>query len=273
MSSSPPFAALDGLSDATLVPLSLIDDAPGQPRQQLPDVEDLASNIKAFGLLQPVALRKVGGRYQLVSGHRRVAAYRWLLAHYPASPQWSAIHAVVTRSSDDLAHLALISGQVHVQPWTDVEVHQVLQRLRSTGMNQAGIARALHRTDAWVSRNLRVYNDAAIAPVVESGELAASVAGEILSLPDPSERAQLAQAAARQKWSQQRTRREVRARTTFHDISETAEIRELRRIVRELLVLTQRVKPEQIPPDALADLKALRVQIDRAMSRPVDTAA
>ncbi len=61
-----------------LVPLDAIDPNPHQPRQSIEPaaLADLVNSIRVSGVLQPVILRPVGQRYQLVAGHRRTEAAR-----------------------------------------------------------------------------------------------------------------------------------------------------------------------------------------------------
>ncbi len=56
--------------------VALIDANPFQPRRQFNDEEiaSLAESIKEHQQLQPVLVRKVGNRYQLISGERRLRA-------------------------------------------------------------------------------------------------------------------------------------------------------------------------------------------------------
>ncbi len=58
--------------------LDLIDDNPHQPRENIDAAAlvELTASIKVSGILQPVLLRPVANRYQLVAGHRRTAAAR-----------------------------------------------------------------------------------------------------------------------------------------------------------------------------------------------------
>ena len=59
------------------VPLELIDDFPGHPFKVRmdEDMQQLVDSIKERGVLTPITLReKDGGRYELVSGHRRKKA-------------------------------------------------------------------------------------------------------------------------------------------------------------------------------------------------------
>lgn len=66
----------------TYIEQSLIDPNPYQPRLDMEPValNRLAEDIKANSLLQPPAVRPImGGRYQIIFGHRRAAA--WKIAH------------------------------------------------------------------------------------------------------------------------------------------------------------------------------------------------
>ena len=61
-----------------LIPLDQIDAPKIAMRSDVHDegIEELASSIKSIGLLQPVILRPVGDRYEIIAGHRRVVAAR-----------------------------------------------------------------------------------------------------------------------------------------------------------------------------------------------------
>ncbi len=58
------------------IPIEQIIPNPYQPRQVFnpDDLEELAHSIKEHGLAQPIIVRKVGGRYELVVGERRLQA-------------------------------------------------------------------------------------------------------------------------------------------------------------------------------------------------------
>lgn len=61
------------------VDIDLLDDNP-ENFYELSGIEDLASNIQLCGLQQPLLVRETeGGRYMIVSGHRRHAALRMLV--------------------------------------------------------------------------------------------------------------------------------------------------------------------------------------------------
>lgn len=68
------------------VSVDAIEHNPYQPRKQFDDDElsSLSESIKAHGVLQPLVVRQVGERYQLIAGERRLRAAR--AAGLPAVP-------------------------------------------------------------------------------------------------------------------------------------------------------------------------------------------
>ena len=69
------------------VPLPLVDANPYQPRGTSPPggIAELAASIRQNGLLQPIAVRRLGERYQIIAGERRfLAAKEAGLAQIPA---------------------------------------------------------------------------------------------------------------------------------------------------------------------------------------------
>lgn len=65
-------------SSQTQAALDTIDVNPFQPRKTFdPDeIDSLSATIKAHGVLQPLVVRQVGDRYQLIAGERRLRAAR-----------------------------------------------------------------------------------------------------------------------------------------------------------------------------------------------------
>jgi ParB family transcriptional regulator, chromosome partitioning protein len=68
------------------VAVDAIENNPYQPRKQFDedDLESLSASIKTHGVLQPLVVRQVGDRYQLIAGERRLRAAR--AAGLPAVP-------------------------------------------------------------------------------------------------------------------------------------------------------------------------------------------
>ncbi len=57
-----------------LIPAEEIDPNPHQPRQTLGDLAELTASIREKGILEPLLVRRVNGRYQIIAGERRYRA-------------------------------------------------------------------------------------------------------------------------------------------------------------------------------------------------------
>ncbi len=65
-----------GLASPHEIHIADIEPNPFQPRTRFDDdaIRELASSIKASGVLQPILVRRKGDGYQLVAGERRLRA-------------------------------------------------------------------------------------------------------------------------------------------------------------------------------------------------------
>jgi ParB family chromosome partitioning protein len=57
-----------------LIPVEDIEPNPRQPRQAMGDLSELVASIREKGILEPLLVRKVGGRFQIIAGERRYRA-------------------------------------------------------------------------------------------------------------------------------------------------------------------------------------------------------
>lgn len=82
-----------------------IDSNPSQPRQDFnpSEMQSLAESIAAHGLLQPVVVRRVEDRYQLIAGERRLRAAR--------EAGWADVPASVIEADErQMAELAIVEN-------------------------------------------------------------------------------------------------------------------------------------------------------------------
>jgi ParB family transcriptional regulator, chromosome partitioning protein len=87
------------------LPLTEIEENPFQPRREFSQAEiiSLSESLKEHDLLQPILVRRVNGRYQLISGERRLRAAR--------HAGWTTIPARVREADDRLvAELAIVEN-------------------------------------------------------------------------------------------------------------------------------------------------------------------
>ena len=64
-----------GRSIGSMIPLSMIEANPDQPRTSLGNIEELANSVREKGVLEPILVRQVApNKYQIISGERRFRA-------------------------------------------------------------------------------------------------------------------------------------------------------------------------------------------------------
>ena len=134
------------------ISIDLIDPNPFQPRKAFDDegLSELADSIKQQGLIQPIALRKVGDRYQIISGERRTRATR--------IAGLSTIKAQVFEDLDDkaMAEWALIENiqRVDLNP---VEIARSYQQLIDKhGYKHEDLAKIVSKSRSAITNSLRL---------------------------------------------------------------------------------------------------------------------
>ena len=98
----------NNLSEVINIKISLIDEFPNHPFKVKDDVQmvELTESIKNSGVLLPVLVRpKEGGRYEMISGHRRMRASE--LAGN------KTIKAMVCDYDDDQAAIVMVESNIH----------------------------------------------------------------------------------------------------------------------------------------------------------------
>ncbi len=174
-----------------------------QPRRTMDDakLEELASSIRAQGVIQPIVVRErrgadgKGGRtYEIIAGERRWrASQRAGLAEVP----------VVVREVDDrtVVAMALIEN-IQREDLNPLEEAQALQRLIDEfDLTHAAAAEAVGRSRAAVSNLLRLLElPEPIRVLVQTGAIEMGHARALLPLAEPMAIA-LARQAAEEGWS------------------------------------------------------------------------
>ena len=190
--------------ETTRISLESIEPSPRNPRRRLPDVADLAESIRAYGLLQPIVLRPIDGRFEVLAGHRRLAAAHML--------GWENIPALVRDADDGDAFLLTLVENLQRSDLSPREESRALEALvRERGWSTRQVAEAIKRSPAYVSKRLRVFEDAVLAPLVLQNRITISAAEELLTVA-PDRRKVLAQRAADERWDHASVRAAVKSR-------------------------------------------------------------
>lgn len=134
------------------IDINLIDPNPFQPRKFFNDDElvELAETIEKHGLIQPIAVRKIGDRYQIISGERRTRASK--LANC------MTIKAQVYENLDDktMSEWALIENiqRVDLNP---IEIAQSYQQLIDNhGYTHEDLAKTVGKSRSAITNALRL---------------------------------------------------------------------------------------------------------------------
>jgi ParB family transcriptional regulator, chromosome partitioning protein len=170
---------------------------PNQPRVHFDEetLAELAASIAQVGVLQPVLVRRVGERYQLIAGERRWrAARRAGLTTVPA----------VVRTSDDVSGVehALIEN-LHRQDLTPLEEAAAYQQLlEDFQLTHDDVARRVGKSRSAVTNTLRLLGlPPGVQHLLADGKLSAGHARALLGTPDRALQEQLARQAAAEGWS------------------------------------------------------------------------
>ncbi len=96
----------EGTSDIVHLSVYEIEDNPFQPRREFsePEIVSLAESLKEHDILQPILVRVVDGRHQLISGERRLRA--------AIHANWQTIPARIKHNADDrlVSELAIVEN-------------------------------------------------------------------------------------------------------------------------------------------------------------------
>ena len=188
------------------IDIDLIEPNPEQPRTRFAEasLEELAQSIRVNGVVQPIVLRQVGGRYQIVAGERRWrASQRAGLRKIPA---------VVKEVSDEkLLELALVEN-IQRQELNPIEEAKAYRKLIDTiGLTQEEVAERVGKERTVVTTSMRLLRlPGEIQRVIEEGGLSAGHGRALLMSDDPAVQREVADLAIDAGWSVRETERAVK---------------------------------------------------------------
>src|ERR1700704_3241801 len=170
--------AASATEDANEIPIDLIDPSTLQPRTVFDDakLDELARSISANGVVQPLLVRRKGGRYELIAGERR-----WRAAQLAGLTR---IPAVVRNVSDDkVLELALIEN-IQREDLNPIEEARAYKKLIETlGLTQEIVAERVGRDRSYITnylRLLRLPDD--LQELLQTGRLSTGHARTLLGL-------------------------------------------------------------------------------------------
>jgi ParB family chromosome partitioning protein len=183
------------------VPVGDIVPNPEQPRREFDEeaLAMLAESVRRHGLLQPLVVRRVAGRYELIAGERRLrAAVRAGLETVP----------VVVREAraEERLELALVENlqRENLTPLEEAEAYRHL--VDAYGLTQEEIAARVGKSRPAVTNALRLLSlPEPVKAQLEGGELSAGHARAILGVAGEAEQVRFGREVAARRLSKRET--------------------------------------------------------------------
>jgi ParB family chromosome partitioning protein len=134
--------------------ISRIDPHPANIRGHLGDLTEITASIRVHGILQPVVVTEQAGRYQLLAGHRRLAAAR--LARLEVVP--AIIRAAPQGAQSARAIEVMLVENCQRSDLSTIEKAEAMGALRNHGLNAATISRRTGLAPSTVSYYLSLLD-------------------------------------------------------------------------------------------------------------------
>src|SRR6201997_4547550 len=175
------------------IDIDLIEPSPYQPRTRFREeaLDELARSIQASGIIQPLVVRPMGLRFQLIAGERRWrASQRAGLAKVPV---------IVRQVSDDLALEMTLVENIQREDLNAMEAARAFERLMDEAqLTQEAVAERTGKDRATVANAIRLLKlEPKIQDWIEDGKLTAGHGRALLAVLDAQLRMRYAQRAAR----------------------------------------------------------------------------
>jgi ParB family transcriptional regulator, chromosome partitioning protein len=178
-----------GLNLVRDIPLGNIKPSPFQPRVNFDSVRlyELAQSIEARGIIQPIVVRPVGDKFELIVGERRLRAVEMLgRATVPAI-------VIDSISNEEAMELTLIEN-IQREDLNPVEEAQAYYRLMTDcNLSQSDVAAKVGKERSSVSNAIRLLSlPQDILDLLSDGKLSAGHARALLAISDDAEKLSLA---------------------------------------------------------------------------------
>ena len=152
-----------------------------QPRTYFDEraLNELAQSIRNLGVIQPITVRKEGGKFEIISGERRYRASK--IAGLASIPAY--IRLV---NDQELLEMALVEN-IQREDLDAIEVALTYQRLlEEIGLTQESLSQRVGKERSTITNSIRLLRlTPEVQNAIRSGEISAGHGRAIISLEDP----------------------------------------------------------------------------------------
>ncbi len=234
------------------IDIDLIDPSPYQPRTRFaePALEELAQSIRTSGIIQPLVVRKIGARYQLIAGERRWRASQ--------RAQLLRVPVVVREVSDEQALELTLVENIQREDLNPIEQARAFDRLMEEfHLTQDEVATRTGKDRATVANSIRLLSlEGQLLDWIEEGKLTAGHGRALLAIEDRKLRSDLALKASRgkltvrqvERMATRKSRGRIQAVAETHDPNRQAAVDELQKHLgtRVTLLMPAKGRPGQL---------------------------
>jgi ParB family chromosome partitioning protein len=252
------------------IDIDLIEPSPYQPRTRFREeaLDELARSIKSSGIIQPLVVRPIGSRFQLIAGERR-----WRAAQRAGLTKVSAI---VRQVPDELALEMTLVENIQREDLNAIEAARAFERLMDEfQLTQESVAERTGKDRATVANSIRLLKlEPTIQDWIEEGKLTAGHGRALLAVADSPLRMRYAQRASRggltvrqiERLASRRSRSASPTAEIHADANIRAAIDELQRHLGTKVLLRQKTKirPGQLVLEYYDDAQLMGIY-DRLM--------
>jgi len=175
------------------IDIDLIEPSPYQPRTRFREeaLDELSRSIQASGIIQPIVVRPVGNRYQLIAGERR-----WRAAQRAGLKKVSSI---VRQVPDELALEMTLVENIQREDLNAIEAARAFERLMDEfQLTQESVAERTGKDRTTVANAIRLLKlEPTIQDWIEEGRLTAGHGRALLGVAEAALRMRYAKRAAR----------------------------------------------------------------------------
>jgi ParB family chromosome partitioning protein len=175
------------------IDIDLIEPSPYQPRTRFREeaLEELVRSIQSSGIIQPLIVRPIGNRYQLIAGERR-----WRAAQRAGL---KSVSSIVRPVPDELALEMTLVENIQREDLNAIEQARAFERLMDEfHATQEAVAERTGKDRTTVANAIRLLKlEPTIQDWIEEGKLTAGHGRALLAVPDSQLRMRYAQRAAR----------------------------------------------------------------------------
>ena len=141
------------MKDTRIVDISLVEPNPYQPRLEF-DVDalmDLAQSIRENGLIQPITVREMDGRYQIIAGERRFRALK-------LNGAVDVPVLIMDANEVQMAEMALVENIQRENLSAIEEAKSYVEIMKYSGLNQSQLALRVGKSQSSIANKIRLLN-------------------------------------------------------------------------------------------------------------------